>query len=45
VGPASFPDVPYPDPMIVLPPWEGGDGNAVEMAPRATNRPKEAATP
>ena len=36
VGPASFPDVPYPEPMIVPPPWEGGDGNAVEGAPRET---------
>ena len=28
VGPTSFPAVPYPDPVVVLPPWEGGDGNA-----------------
>jgi 4-hydroxybenzoyl-CoA reductase subunit alpha len=27
VGPESFPTVPYPTPMFVLPPWEGGDGN------------------
>jgi len=27
-GPASFPDIAYPEPMIVPPPWEGGDGNA-----------------
>jgi 4-hydroxybenzoyl-CoA reductase alpha subunit len=27
VGPESFPAVPYPQPMFVLPPWEGGDGN------------------
>jgi CO/xanthine dehydrogenase Mo-binding subunit len=26
VGPQSFPSVPYPEPMFVLPPWEGGDG-------------------
>ncbi|HUQ25404.1 MAG TPA: molybdopterin cofactor-binding domain-containing protein [Burkholderiales bacterium] len=26
VGPDSFPAVPYPEPMFVLPPWEGGDG-------------------
>jgi len=26
VGPTSFPAVPYPAPMFVLPPWEGGDG-------------------
>jgi 4-hydroxybenzoyl-CoA reductase alpha subunit len=28
VGPIEFPSVPYPDPVIVAPPWEGGDGNA-----------------
>jgi 4-hydroxybenzoyl-CoA reductase alpha subunit len=31
VGPERFPEVPYPEPMIVPPPWEGGDGNAVKM--------------
>jgi 4-hydroxybenzoyl-CoA reductase alpha subunit len=39
VGPERFPDVPYPEPMRVLPPWEGGDGNAIN-APRKT-APKE----
>ncbi|HXU42932.1 MAG TPA: molybdopterin cofactor-binding domain-containing protein [Burkholderiales bacterium] len=34
VGPTQFPNVPYPEPVIVLPPWEGGDGNAVEGAER-----------
>jgi 4-hydroxybenzoyl-CoA reductase alpha subunit len=34
VGPESFPSVPYPDPVVVLPPWEGGDGNAVKGAER-----------
>jgi len=29
VGPERFPDVPYPEPMRVPPPWEGGDGNAL----------------
>jgi 4-hydroxybenzoyl-CoA reductase alpha subunit len=28
VGPTVFPSVPYPEPVIVAPPWEGGDGNA-----------------
>jgi 4-hydroxybenzoyl-CoA reductase subunit alpha len=32
VGPTSFPEVPYPEPVVVLPPWEGGDGNAVKGA-------------
>jgi hypothetical protein len=27
VGPTSFPNVPYPEPMYVKTPWEGGDGN------------------
>jgi hypothetical protein len=30
VGPESFPAVPYPAPLIVPPPWEGGDGNEVK---------------
>jgi 4-hydroxybenzoyl-CoA reductase alpha subunit len=30
VGPTSFPTVPYPEPVVVPPPWEGGDGNAVK---------------
>jgi len=29
VGPDHFPAVPYPEPLVVPPPWEGGDGNAV----------------
>jgi 4-hydroxybenzoyl-CoA reductase alpha subunit len=36
VGPSSFPKVPYPEPVVVPPPWEGGDGNAV----RGAERPK-----
>ena len=28
-GPARFPDVEWPDPLVVPPPWEGGDGRAV----------------
>jgi hypothetical protein len=27
-GPTGFPDVPWPDPLQVPPPWEGGDGRA-----------------
>ena len=30
VGPEHFPAVPYPEPVVVPPPWEGGDGNAVK---------------
>jgi 4-hydroxybenzoyl-CoA reductase subunit alpha len=32
VGPESFPSVPYPAPMFVLPPWEGGDGDELKSA-------------
>jgi 4-hydroxybenzoyl-CoA reductase subunit alpha len=28
VGPAAFPDVPWPEAVAVAPPWEGGDGRA-----------------
>ena len=28
-GPARFPDVPWPETLRVPPPWEGGDGKAV----------------
>ncbi|HSA89846.1 MAG TPA: molybdopterin cofactor-binding domain-containing protein [Burkholderiales bacterium] len=34
VGPEHFPAVPYPEPLVVPPPWEGGDGNAVPGAQR-----------
>jgi 4-hydroxybenzoyl-CoA reductase subunit alpha len=29
IGPSSFPDVEWPEPLKVPPPWEGGDGRAV----------------
>jgi len=29
VGPSSFPDIPWPEPTHVPPPWDGGDGKAV----------------
>jgi CO/xanthine dehydrogenase Mo-binding subunit len=32
VGPTAFPTVPYPKPVEVAPPWEGGDGNAKKGA-------------
>jgi 4-hydroxybenzoyl-CoA reductase alpha subunit len=32
IGPEHFPAVPYPEPVIVRPPWEGGDGNALRGA-------------
>jgi CO/xanthine dehydrogenase Mo-binding subunit len=36
VGPAGFPDIPWPEPTRVAPPWEGGDGKAA--APAAAGR-------
>jgi 4-hydroxybenzoyl-CoA reductase alpha subunit len=49
VGPARFPDVPYPPPMRVLSPEEGGDGRAVDRAVTGAGgvrvRAREAATP
>jgi hypothetical protein len=27
-GPAGFPDIAWPEPLQVPPPWEGGDGRA-----------------
>ena len=27
-GPARFPDIAWPEPLDVPPPWEGGDGKA-----------------
>ena len=41
VGPDHFPSVPYPPPLIVPPPWEGGDGNAVNASERRPSRAKE----
>jgi 4-hydroxybenzoyl-CoA reductase subunit alpha len=43
VGPDRFPAVPYPDPFVVPPPWEGGDGNAIAEPGRHPGRPKAVA--
>jgi 4-hydroxybenzoyl-CoA reductase subunit alpha len=32
VGPEEFPEVPYPSPTFVLPPWEDGDGDELKGA-------------
>src|SRR5689334_22360873 len=34
-GPTRFPEIPYPEPMRVPTPAEGGDGRAVDRAPTA----------
>jgi hypothetical protein len=44
VGPERFPDVPYPEPIQVLPPWEGGDGNAMNTPRRSAPKQKAAAS-
>jgi 4-hydroxybenzoyl-CoA reductase subunit alpha len=45
-GPGAFPAVPWPEPLIVPPPWEGGDGGAVNTPrrekPKAARRPEVA---
>jgi 4-hydroxybenzoyl-CoA reductase alpha subunit len=33
-GPSGFPDMEWPEALRVPPPWEGGDGNAVNDVPR-----------
>ena len=38
VGPTTFPAVDWPEPLLVAPPWEGGDG-------RASNEPPKKRTP
>jgi 4-hydroxybenzoyl-CoA reductase subunit alpha len=35
-GPSHFPHVDWPEALRVPPPWEGGDGNAVNDVPRRT---------
>ncbi|HEY7684941.1 MAG TPA: molybdopterin cofactor-binding domain-containing protein [Gemmatimonadales bacterium] len=32
VGPETFPDIPWPEATRVPPPWEGGDGKAIDQA-------------
>ena len=38
VGPERFPEVPYPEPIFVLPPGEGGDGNETKDPDRKSAR-------
>jgi 4-hydroxybenzoyl-CoA reductase subunit alpha len=38
VGPEHFPDVPYPEPIFVPTPGEGGDGHALKEHPRRDER-------
>ncbi len=34
VGPGAFPSIPWGEPLRVPPPWDGGDGNAINEKPR-----------
>lgn len=40
-GPTHFPHVDWPEALRVPPPWEGGDGNAVNDAPRHGKSPSK----
>ncbi len=44
VGPTTFPDVPWPEALVVPPPWEGGDGNAINQKKRTSTTANEAGT-
>jgi 4-hydroxybenzoyl-CoA reductase alpha subunit len=45
-GPESFPAVPWPEALLVPPPWEGGDGSATNEPRRKKAGPRpEAAKP
>ncbi len=39
-GPAAFPSVPWPEALMVAPPWEGGDGRA-SNEPIKKSKPQE----
>jgi 4-hydroxybenzoyl-CoA reductase subunit alpha len=41
-GPAEFPPIDWPEPLLVTPPWEGGDGRASNQASRKSGRKAEA---
>jgi 4-hydroxybenzoyl-CoA reductase subunit alpha len=41
-GPASFPEIAWPEPLDVPPPWDGGDGRAVNEARNKKHEVKSA---
>jgi 4-hydroxybenzoyl-CoA reductase subunit alpha len=41
-GPAAFPEIAWPEPLLVAPPWEGGDGRASNEPERRSRRKAEA---
>jgi hypothetical protein len=44
-GPRSFPEVPWPEPTRVPPPWEGGDGTALKGSERQGGSAAASPTP
>ncbi|HEV2287856.1 MAG TPA: molybdopterin cofactor-binding domain-containing protein [Candidatus Acidoferrales bacterium] len=40
-GPGNFPNIDWPEALRVPPPWEGGDGNAVNDTPRRSKPSSE----
>ena len=38
VGPTDFPSVPYPEPLQVPTPWQGGDGRATNDTVRSKDK-------
>jgi hypothetical protein len=36
-GPAAFPDIAWPEPLLVSPPWEHGDGRASNERKKSIN--------
>ncbi len=42
LGPAAFPDIAWPEALLVAPPWEGGDGRASNEPQRRSRRKAEA---
>jgi len=41
-GPAAFPEIPWPEALLVAPPWEGGDGRASNEPPKGSRRKADA---
>jgi CO/xanthine dehydrogenase Mo-binding subunit len=44
-GPTAFPAVPWPEPLLVPPPWEGGDGYATNEPRKKPARPAPGVKP
>ena len=42
VGPTEFPSVPWPEALLVAPPWEGGDGTASNAPTKKSHRRADA---